>query len=141
MKNTTKTLILATLISSLSANAKPSAHRFWTNNKDSVVANTLNVHDEYLVKDGIQNHIFYDDKGKVTRTLKYYSEVNLNPFIRSKFHEQYPGKEILGITELTCEVGMYYIITAQNGKHLFNIQSDASGQMFMKEKYKRASTN
>ena len=78
--------------------------------------------------------IFYDTEGKILKTQRYYSAAELSPFIKSKVNEKYPGKKITGVTEVNSDEELVYHIIIEDDKKIFNIKSDAKGNIDVEEK-------
>ncbi|MEO6133877.1 MAG: hypothetical protein ABIP35_01915 [Ginsengibacter sp.] len=85
----------------------------------------------------IQSSIYYDLKGNIIRTLRYYSEKNLCPFIALKVKEKYTNKSIKGIVELQDENGLIYEIIMEDEKSTYILNSDATGNIYLKNKLKK----
>lgn len=82
----------------------------------------------------IRCSIYYDKDGNISRTLRYYEEAKLSPFITLKVKEQYLNKKIKGVVEMQDSDGLVYEIIMQDAKHLYIINSDANGNMHLKDK-------
>lgn len=82
--------------------------------------------------------VYYDAKGNIVQSFKYYSGDQLAPFIRAKISKKYVGKTISGVTEVTNDEEHYYQIILQDSKQLFIINADTQGNLHLTDKYKRA---
>lgn len=80
----------------------------------------------------------YDLDGKVISVRRDYYEKDLPLFIKVKLKEKYTNKAIFGVTEITSEEGVTYNIILQDEKHWTTIKSDASGNMNIVQKLKKA---
>ena len=137
MKATIKTNVLIAMMFCIS-NVKAIAKPFYGNDTmDIKNSNGPLVKEEFYAKDGIQTRVYSDNKGNVTRMRRDYMEKDLNPFIKSRFKKQFPGKIIFGITEFTTENGVSYIIIAYNNKHWYHINSNDLGEMSLAKIYDR----
>jgi hypothetical protein len=99
------------------------------------------VGDYYLVyykygKDNYSCRIFYDGKGKIVQTMKYYSCEELTPFIRAKIKEAYNGTKISSVTELTNAVNHYYQVILKGNKSMYVVEVDINGNVRSEKKYK-----
>ena len=83
--------------------------------------------------------IDYNFDGDVTRSFRYYGEESLSPFIKAKVSERYPGKKITGITEISSNEEFYYYIVLDDGKNIYNIKSDATGNISLEKRLAKAS--
>jgi len=81
----------------------------------------------------------YNFDGDVTRSFRYYGEESLSPFIKAKVSERYPGKKITGITEISSNEEFYYYIVLDDGKNIYNIKSDATGNISLEKRLAKAS--
>ena len=103
-----------------------------------------NLGDLYMVyfkneKNNSSCRVYYDPKGNILQTIRYYSRNELCPFIRAKVDERFNGKTILNVTDLTNDNEHYYQIILQDSKSLFIVHADDNGNMEIEKKYKRAS--
>ena len=92
----------------------------------------------YFEKMDMKCRIRYDLDGKVMRTIRYYEEKELPPFLRLKITQKYPGKQIFGVTEMSSENELTYHVVLQDKKHWYNITADATGQISQTDKFKKA---
>ena len=97
-----------------------------------------NYYEVYFDKDDIKTRIKYDLDGKVLSTLRHYEEKSLSPFIKAKVALRFSGKKIFGITEINSENELTYDIVLEDEKNWIHVQSDATGQMNVTEKFKKA---
>jgi hypothetical protein len=82
--------------------------------------------------------VFYDLNGVLKEVIKYYDASKLSPFIRSKVNEEYPGKEISSITEVTSENTHFYEIELQSTKVWYQIKCDTDGTITTEKKWHKA---
>ena len=92
----------------------------------------------YFEKDDMKCRIKYDQDGNVIGTRRDYYETHLSPFIKAKVTKKYFGKKIFGVTEMTSDSEMYYIITLEDEKSWTQLKADATGQMSVVEKLKKS---
>lgn len=81
--------------------------------------------------------IEYDLKGNIFRTMRYYTEKDLCPFIAIKVKEKYNGRSIKGIVELQNNDGLVYEIVMQDADRWYIVNSDSDGNMHVKNKFKK----
>ena len=99
--------------------------------------------DGYLVvfrERDVLMRVYYNREAKVTKTIRYYQQDHLHPFIKSKIMEKYAGKSIFGITELVTEGVSEYHIILEDDKKWYHAKSDATGIMYLDRKYNKADT-
>lgn len=99
--------------------------------------------DNYMVyykesQNECSGRVFYDAKGNILQTYRYYSGDHLTPFIRARINKKFKGEDIYGVTEVTNSEEHYYQIVLKNSSQLFIIHSDAEGHLTLIHKYKRA---
>lgn len=84
--------------------------------------------------------IYFNKKDHIYRTLRYYGEDQLPPFITLKINERYKNKKIKGITELSdTNTGLSYQIVLEDARHLFIVKSDDYGNLKTTKKLKKSS--
>lgn len=88
--------------------------------------------------DGITCRMTYDLKGNLLNVRRDYLEKDLPIYIMVKAKEAYKGKKIFGVTEITSTEGITYNIIMEDAKHWITVKSDASGNMHMVQKLKKA---
>jgi hypothetical protein len=88
--------------------------------------------------DEIQVRVQYDGDGSLLRTMRYYGEKQLLPNIVSRLKKKYGSKEIFGVTEVTSDTEVSFIITLKDGKNWFVVKSDAYANLEQTDKFKRA---
>ena len=92
----------------------------------------------YFDREDVKCRIKYDLDGKVLSTLRHYEEKSLSPFLKAKLAQKFAGKKIFGITEVNSENELTYNIVLEDDKNWIHVQADATGQMSVTEKYKKA---
>jgi hypothetical protein len=91
----------------------------------------------YKKNDSSTGRVYYDMQGAMVKTLKYYGESELDPFIKAKVAAKYTGKKIYGITESSSEEGHSYTIVLEDAKCWYTIVSDETGSMTRVSKLKK----
>ncbi|HXS54883.1 MAG TPA: hypothetical protein VN726_02095 [Hanamia sp.] len=86
----------------------------------------------------VQERAFYDEDGKVFRTIRYYDESQLNPFISQKIKERFKNKTISNITEIQEDSNIFYQVILEDSKHLYVVNCNPSGDMELEHRYKKA---
>lgn len=82
--------------------------------------------------------IDYSPEGAVLRTTRYYGAEDLSPIIRAKVNENYPGRKIFGITEVSNSENFTYHIVLEDAKYWYNIASDITGNTNLESKLLKA---
>ncbi len=97
--------------------------------------NGTNYYEVSFIDKTIPERVYYDQDGKVIRTIRYYDETKLNPFISQKIKEKFRNKSIKSITELQEDDGILYQVILQDNKHLYVVNCNSSGEMYLQHKY------
>ncbi|HSV11617.1 MAG TPA: hypothetical protein VLI68_12640 [Hanamia sp.] len=97
--------------------------------------NSAGYYEVSFINKNIPERVYYDQDGKVFRTIRYYDESKLNPFLLQKIEEKYRNKTIKSITELQEDSGILYQIILQDKKHLYVVNCNGSGEMYVQHKY------
>lgn len=91
----------------------------------------------YFEKGDIKFRLQYNDEGVVTKSIRYYSAELLPPMILSSVKHKYSDKRIFGITEVTTAAALEYHIVLEDDKKWYNIVSDPTGNLSLKNKYNK----
>ena len=97
-----------------------------------------NYYDVYFEREQIKYNIRYDRNGKILSTRNYYPGSKLSPFLKAKVGEKFPDKTIYGVTEITNNEEMYFVIVLEDKTTWTNVQADAVGQLTVLEKLKKS---
>jgi hypothetical protein len=98
---------------------------------------TDSMYEVLFINDQVNCRMSYRLDGTIDRTIRYYTEEHLPPFILARIKRKYAGKKIFGITEDTSADGLTYNIVLEDEKHWLNIQSDSVGNTFITNQYKK----
>ena len=88
--------------------------------------------------DEIQVRAQYSDDGTLLKTIRYYNGDHLLPLIKGKIKQQYPGREIYGVTEVATDEKMDFTISICDSTHWYVLTATADGDIKEINKYKRA---
>jgi hypothetical protein len=97
-----------------------------------------NTYEAHFFLDGVRTHVFYTKEGDMLKTIRYYEENKLPPFVLYKLKNRYPDKTIGGITELADENGPQYYIWLKNKKCYLRVKASSDGNIEVLEKFKNA---
>lgn len=89
-------------------------------------------------QDDVQIKAQFSDDGTLMKTYRYYTEKQLMPNIVAKLKKRYAGKEIAGVTEVTSDDEVSFVINLRDDKNYYIIKSDIYGNLQQTDKYKRA---
>lgn len=78
-------------------------------------------------KEAVKTVAEFTKEGKLRSTIRYYGEEQLPPFLLSRIKEKYTDKTILGITELSSETEVKFVITMEDKKKIYKVESDILG--------------
>jgi hypothetical protein len=91
-----------------------------------------------FIQNDIQVKVQYNTEGELLRTYRYYTEKQLLPNIVAKLKKKYSGKEVVGVTELTSDDEVSFVINLRDDKNYYILKSDIYGNLQQTDKYKRA---
>jgi len=92
----------------------------------------------YCVIKGIKTQIKYDKEGNFVSCFRMYKEEDLPVIIQLKLSQQYAGKNVTSVAELTTEGAIDYHLVLEDDKHWYNIKSDVFGNLSTDKKIKKA---
>lgn len=88
--------------------------------------------------DDVQIKAQFNAEGELLKTFRYYGEKQLLPNIVSKLKKKYSGKEIAGVTEVSSDDEVTFMINLRDDKNYYIVKSDIYGNLQQTDKYKRA---
>ena len=86
----------------------------------------------------INLRVKYDQNGNVLSTIRYYYEKQLPPNILTSLKKNYTEKKVFGVTEVTTRTNIRYVITLEDKKFWYTVESDAFGNLRRTEKFRKA---
>jgi hypothetical protein len=92
----------------------------------------------YCVIKGIKTQIKYDKEGNFISCFRMYKEEDLPVIVQLKLAQQYAGKNITSVAELTTDGNIEYHLVLEDEKFWYNIKSDAFGNASLDKKIKKA---
>jgi hypothetical protein len=113
-------------------------HETFTKAQDVVWNEYGNYYQANFKLDEIQVRAQYDENGSLLRTMRYYTEKQLLPNIVSRLRKRYASKEIFGVTEVTSDNEVSFIISLKDDKNWYIVKSDAYANLEQTDKFKRA---
>lgn len=109
------------------------------NDPKEVSWNEYDTHYEVNFKlNEIKTRVRYDKDGNVTGTTRYYYEQNLPPHIIAKLKKKFPGKSVFGVTEVSSESDIEYVIVLEDEKTWTEVRSNSIGYIEVLKKFKKA---
>ena len=98
-----------------------------------------NYYQVSFIQNEIRSTMYFNNENHIYRTLRYYGENQLPPFITFKVNEQYKNKEIKGVTELTeADHGLSYQIVLEDSHNTIIVHSDNNGNLSTVKKLKKS---
>lgn len=79
--------------------------------------------------------VFYNLDAEMVKTIKYYTENELDPMICERVNSKYKGKTIIRVTEVFSATAHFYRIILQGDKHWYIIKSDTNGSMKIQKRW------
>ncbi|HEU0064263.1 MAG TPA: hypothetical protein VFQ58_04495 [Flavisolibacter sp.] len=89
----------------------------------------------YFKLNELKCRIWYDENGTILKVIRYYTEEQLSPFIRTRVNQQYPDQKIFGIIETTTGDTFNYEIILEDEDSWYHIKSDAYGWLTRQAKF------
>ena len=86
----------------------------------------------------VSSKVWYETDGSIVKSVRYYNEQSLPPYIASKVHKQFNGKKIYGVTEESSSYGINYLIVLEDEKFWYHVTSNANGDIDLKIKLIKA---
>jgi hypothetical protein len=96
-----------------------------------------------FLDEGINTDITYSKEGTFLRSVRYYDEKNLPLQLRIITKEQYPGRKIFGVTEVSTitngshHLRALYYIKLEDEKGWLTLESDADGNSRVVEAFEK----
>lgn len=79
--------------------------------------------------------VYYNSDAEMVETVKYYTQNELEPFIRGKVYRKYKGKTIFNVTEVQSNTEHFYEIILQGNKTWYDVKSDAKGLIEIQKRW------
>lgn len=87
----------------------------------------------------IRTTMYFNNENQVYRTLRYYGENQLPPYIMFKLKQRYKNKEITGVTEMAeADMGVSYDVVLQDSQNIIMVHSDSYGNLQTTKKLKKS---
>ena len=85
----------------------------------------------------MRSTIYFNNEDHIFRSLRYYKEDQLPPFIAENIKAKYKNKKIKSIVEISeMGMGLFYQIVVEDSRNLFIVQSDQYGNLHTEKKLK-----
>ena len=94
-------------------------------------------YEAYFDSEGIKTRVTIDAKGNLLQTMRYYSESHLPANVLYNIKNDYKGKEIFGVTEITNKSGVNYRIVLKDNNNYTHINANSAGDTEVVSTYKR----
>ncbi|HEX7754899.1 MAG TPA: hypothetical protein VF421_06140 [Niabella sp.] len=109
----------------------------FTNAQDVQWSTTAEYSEASFSAGSVTSRATFDNNGKLIRTIRYYKENNLPTNVRYEIKNEYKGKEIYGVTEVSTANATTYHVIIRDSKHLYKIVADNNGTITQIAKFKR----
>jgi hypothetical protein len=113
-------------------------HETFTKAEDVVWHEFDNYYQVNFWQGDINLRVKYDAEGNVIGTIRYYYEKQLPPNILANLKKRYADMSVFGVTEVTNENTIRYVITLEDKTHWYTVESDAFGNLKRTDKFKKA---
>ncbi len=94
-------------------------------------------YEAFFDSEGIKTRVTIDTKGNLLETIRYYNESSLPANVLYNVKNDYKGKEVFGVTEVTNKNGVNYRIVLKDDKYYTHINANNSGDTELVVKHKR----
>ena len=136
-------LILFLIIGTVNANATPVPQKVllafsqlfpkasnikWT---ESAVVFSVRFKTEKYIAD-----FQFDREGRIIKSVRYYDESQLSPFLVARLNNMFPNFQIKNVTEITNEESVSYSITLSDNNSFYIVQSNGSFYITVENKLK-----
>lgn len=88
-------------------------------------------------EDNSSERVFYNRDGEITKTIRYYSQSELEPFIREKLNKKFKEKAIFDVTEVQSNDEHFYKIILEDNSNIYIVKSDDKGSLKTEKIFKR----
>lgn len=78
----------------------------------------------------------FDQEGRIIKSIRYYNEYQLSPFLIARLNKMYPSFHVINVTEITNSESISYTITLADKNNFYIVQSDASFFITLEQKLK-----
>lgn len=86
----------------------------------------------------MRSTIYFNNEDHIFRTLRYYMQDQLPPFIAENIKTKYKNKKIKSVVEISeMGMGLFYQIVVEDSRNLFIVQSDQYGNLHTEKKFKK----
>ena len=86
---------------------------------------------------GTLSRVRYDLDGNILSSTRYYEPSQLPLNILTRLKKENPSRELFGVTEITVDEQMIYLVKMFDKKHWITLSVDSDGNSYMYEKYKK----
>ena len=81
-----------------------------------------------FVNVSVKTRAWFDNKGRLVQTIRYYTESELPSNVLYKVKQTYAGKEVYGVIETANSSGINYRIILKDDKKYTHINTDTHGE-------------
>lgn len=87
------------------------------------------------MQDNIKTSLYYNNDDEIYRTIRYFDETYLPPFVTLRIKNKFENKSIHSVTEYSDRnEGFKYQIVLEDADNLFIVQCDSHGNINSKKK-------
>ncbi len=98
---------------------------------------TNSYYEAFFDSDGIKTRVAIDAKGNLLQTIRYYGENNLPANVLYQIKNDYKGKNVFGVTEVSNKNGVNYRIVLKDDRYYTHVNANNSGDTQLVSEYKR----
>jgi hypothetical protein len=91
-----------------------------------------------FTESSIQFRVYYDKKGNITRTVRYYGQENLPVMILANINNTFVDKKVFGVTEVSTADGTVYHIILEGAEDWTMLSCTSSYNLNVDDVFKKA---
>ena len=96
-----------------------------------------------FVEENIRARAYYDKEGALTQVIRYYKEKTLPFNILQTIKQQYKGKTIFGVVEVTApsadkNLETEYFVKLEDGRHWITVKVNSHGNASVTQRLRKA---
>lgn len=96
-----------------------------------------NYYEASFVNASVKTRAFFDKKGRLVQTFRYFTDSELPSNVLYKVKQAYAGKEVCGVVETSGKSGIQYRIVLKDDKNYTHINADTQGETEIVAEYIR----
>jgi hypothetical protein len=91
-----------------------------------------------FTENSVQFRVYYDKKGNITKTIRYYRQENLPVMILANINKTFVDKKVFGVTEVSSADGTVYHIILEGAEDWTMVSCTSSYNLNVDDIFKKA---